>query len=160
MSQFAAAVRGVSKGMYYIACLAIAVVVVLTVLDVILRRLGAPIDFAYEIACLLAAVIVGFALPYTSAVGGHVTMEFLETKLSPKWVVILRVLTRCIGIALFAVIGWQALRLGNHLREVGQVSAVLELPEYPVAYGLAACFLVECLVLATTLWEQPKGEQP
>jgi TRAP-type C4-dicarboxylate transport system permease small subunit len=150
---FALAVKRVSKAMYFVSCGAIVIIVVLTVLDVILRRLGAPIDFAYEIACLLAAVVVGFALPHTSVLGGHVTMEFLETKVSLKWKAILRVITRCTGIAIFGVIGWQAIRLGNHLREANQVSAVLELPEYPVAYALAACFLVECLVLASSLKE-------
>ncbi len=158
MTWIATAVKRLSKFMYFISCLAIVIIVIVTVLDVVLRRLGSPIDFAYEIACLLAAVVVGFALPQTSLFGGHVTMEFLETKVSAKWNRILKVVTRCIGIGIFGIIGWQAIRLGNHLHEVGQVSPVLELPEYPVAYALAACFLIECLVLATTIWDRP-GEE-
>lgn len=151
MRLFGRVVKGLSRLMYWISCVAIVSIMMLTVLDVTLRRLGTPIDFVFEVVVLLAAIVIGFALPQTSLDKGHVVMEFLNGKLSPRWQRVLNVATRCVGIVTFAIIGWNIIRIGNHLLEVKQVSAILEIPEFPVAYGIGVCCFIECLVLVLDL---------
>jgi hypothetical protein len=51
------------------------------------------------------------------------------------------------GIVLFAAVGFYTIRLGARLLKVNQVTPVLQLPEFPVAYGLGACFLLESVIL-------------
>jgi hypothetical protein len=55
--------------------------------------------------------------------------------------------TRLLAVLTFYIIGWNLYKLGNDLRQTGQVSLTLKFPEYPVAYGIAICCLFECLVL-------------
>jgi len=159
VSQLFAAVKGVSRVMYWISCAALVSIMGLTVLDVTLRKFGNPIDFTFEIVVFLAAIVIGFALPQTSLEKGHVVMEFLSVKLSQKWQRLLRLTTRLVGIITFAIIGWNIVRIGNHLLEVKQVSPILEIPEFPVAYGVGVCCFVECLVLIFDLVQTSKEPQ-
>jgi TRAP-type C4-dicarboxylate transport system permease small subunit len=156
MKSLFVAVKAVSRLMYWISCAALVAIVGLTVLDVFLRKFGSPIDFTFEIVVFLAAIVIGFALPQTSLERGHVVMEFLSVKLSPKWQRLMHLTTRWVGIITFAIIGWNIVRIGNHLLEVKQVSPILEIPEFPVAYGVGACCFVECLVLVFDLIQTSK----
>jgi hypothetical protein len=45
------------------------------------------------------------------------------------------------------LIGWQISRIGMSFQSAGEVSNTLELPLYPVAYGIAVCFFVLSVVL-------------
>jgi TRAP-type C4-dicarboxylate transport system permease small subunit len=137
--------------MYRISCLALVSIVALTVLDVTLRKLGSPIDFTFEVVVFLAAIVIGFALPQTSMDKGHVVMEFLTIKLPGRLRKAFAVTTRCIGIVIFGIIGWNIIRIGNHFLEVKQASPVLEIPEFPVAYAIGICCFIECLVLVLDL---------
>ena len=143
--------------MYWISCIALVSVVFLTVSDIILRRLKKPIEFTYEVVLLLGAIVMGFSIPQTSLAKGHVIMDFLITELPQGWKKIFYLVTRCLGISIFSIIGWNLITLGNHLYRVGQVSPILKIPEYPVVYGVGICCLVECLVLLYDLFMTLKG---
>src|SRR5512137_1762564 len=97
-------VKGISLVLFWISCTAIAGMVSVTFIDVIMRRSGRPLDFAFEIVCLLAGLVIGFALPATSLNNDHVIMELIE-KLPEKWVKAAHVVSRVMGIAIFATIG-------------------------------------------------------
>jgi TRAP-type C4-dicarboxylate transport system permease small subunit len=147
MRVFEVALKILSLLTYWISCVAISAIVCLTVVDVVLRKFGTPIDFAIELVILLAPIAIGFALPQTSAEGGHVNVDYLQNKLSPGRYRPVFVLTRFMGIVLFTAVGFYTIRFGARLLQVHQVTPVLQLPEFPVAYGLGACFLLEALVL-------------
>jgi hypothetical protein len=51
------------------------------------------------------------------------------------------------GIGLFSLLGWNMIKLGMDLYRTGEVSLTLQLPFYPVAYGIGVCCFVQCLVL-------------
>jgi len=144
--------------MYVIAGIALAGSMFLTVADVILRTLKRPIVGTYELVGLLGAVVIGFAIPQTSRLKGHVLMDFLTDRLSPGAQRFCYVLSKILGIALFAVIGWNLWALGDGFRQFGEVTLTLQWPLYPVAYGIAACSFVECLVLFVDIVEQKESE--
>jgi TRAP-type C4-dicarboxylate transport system permease small subunit len=142
-----AVAAGLSRFMYVVAGLALAGSMFLTVSDVILRSFKRPIVGTYELVGLLGALVIGFSLPQTSRVKGHVLMDFLTGSLSAGAQRVFHVLTRILGVVLFAIIGWNLWVLGNDFRESGEVTLTLQLPLYPVAYSIAICCFVECLVL-------------
>ena len=119
----------------------------LTVADVILRSFRRPIVGTYEIVAFSAAVAIGFSLPLTSWMRGHVYVDLFTEKLSPKARNLLNIATRCIVLVLFLLIGSRLIRYGINLHRVKEVSMTLQLPFYPVAYGLAACCFTQCLVM-------------
>ncbi|HEX2966069.1 MAG TPA: TRAP transporter small permease [Syntrophorhabdaceae bacterium] len=156
MRLFTVAVKGISTLLYWLSSVAIVSIVLLTVFDVIMRKLERPVDFAVETVCLLAGIVIAFALPATSLSNDHAVMEFIENKLTGRSLRVVRILTRCLGIALFLLIGLSAFKLGNTWREAGQCSPILQIPEFPIPYALGAACFVECMVLFILTIENPE----
>ena len=140
-------IKYLSRAMLWIAGVAIASIVVLTVCDVVLRRFRMPIAYTYELVVLMGAIAIGFSIPQTTLDKGHVLMDFVTDKLSERWQNILHFITRCLGIGMFATFGWRMFILGNNYSRAGEVTPILQIPIYPVAYSVGICFVVECLVL-------------
>jgi TRAP-type C4-dicarboxylate transport system permease small subunit len=131
------AVTVTSRWFNYAACLAVCVMMLLSCADVALRLFGAPIPGAYEMVGFLGAVIVSFALAYTSLQRGHVAVEVIFEKLPAKVQYFVESAGNLTGVALFAMIAWQSLAYGTDLRHSGEVSLTLQMPIYPFVYGIA-----------------------
>jgi TRAP-type C4-dicarboxylate transport system permease small subunit len=147
MKTLNALARKLSRSLYVVAGLALACSMFLTVADVFLRTFKLPIVGTFELIGLFGALVIGFALPQTSRVQGHVLMDFVTSRLSAGIQRILHIITRLLGMGLFIIIGWNMVNLGNDFRRVGEVTPTLQLPIYPAVYAIALCCLVECLVL-------------
>ena len=125
-----------------IAGASLAFIMFLTVADIVLRTLRRPIVGTFEIVAFSGAVVIGFSVPYTTWVRGHVYTDFLLLRFSQKTRKMINVFTKCLGIGIFFLIGWNLVRYGMDLRQSGEVSPTLTLPFYPVAYGLGlSCFV-------------------
>ena len=140
-------VSTINKPVTIVAGSALAFVISITVADVILRFFGSPITGTYELVCLAGGVLVCFSIPLTSLANSQIQVEFMVMKFPPGVRKVLKVVTKCLGIGLFLLIAWNVVILGNDLRETGEVSIVLRMPFYPVAYAIGICGLVQCLVL-------------
>jgi TRAP-type C4-dicarboxylate transport system permease small subunit len=140
-------VSKISKWMNAVAAVALGFMILLTVADVILRYFRKPIVGTYEMVGLSGAVIIGFSLPFTSLMKGHVNVDFLTLKLSPKARKIFSYVTRVLGMLLFLIIGWNLILLGMDFHKVGEVTPTRHLPIYPVLYGVGLCCFFELFVL-------------
>ena len=136
----------VSKLLNIIAGISVTIMMLLTVADVLLRAGGHPIIGTYEIVALLLAVVIGFGIPQVSLDRGHVYMEFLLEKFSKRGKKVMNTFTRVLCLILFAFIGVNLFSVGAAFRASGEVSPTIQLPFYPVAYGVAVCCLLECCV--------------
>jgi len=140
-------VSRINKPLTIIAGSALAFVILITVADVILRAFGDPIIGTYELVCFSGAILIGFSIPLTSWARSNIQVDFLIMKFPQRTRKIIKIVTKCLGIGLFLLIGWNLVILGNDLRETGQVSPVLRIVFYPVAYGIGICGFLQCLVL-------------
>lgn len=156
MKRFNMAIKALSRTLWWASAVLLVAIAAITCLDVILRRVGFPLTFPYEVVCILAGVVIGFALPPTTLSGAHVRVEYIDTKLSPTWLIIVNAFNRLVGIGIFMLIGWSCIRLGTRLLKSGEHSAILEIPQYPLAYALAVCFFVQCLVLLHQILRKDK----
>jgi hypothetical protein len=50
------------------------------------------------------------------------------------------------------------IKLGMRLHSTGEVSLTIRMPVYPIAYGLAVCCFIECLVLLCDIGKIYGGE--
>jgi TRAP-type C4-dicarboxylate transport system permease small subunit len=158
MNALNAILQKIVHAMYAIAGIALSGIVFLTVADVFLRLFRLPIEGTYEIVSMAGAVVIGFAVPQTTIDRGHVLMDFLTEKLPFVGQRVLHLVTRLLACLTFLIIGWNLFELGNDLLGTGQVSLTLKFPEYPVAYGIAFCCLLECLVLLSDLIKKKGAE--
>ncbi|HEY6000760.1 MAG TPA: TRAP transporter small permease [bacterium] len=153
-----ALVRPLARALHWAGAAALASMMLLTVADVFLRSFRRPIVGTYELVGFLGAFAVGFALPQTSLDRGQVLMDFLARHLPAGPNRVLSLLTRLVGIGLFAVLTWHLAAMGLDLRRTGDVTPLLSLPLSWPAFALALACAVECLVLAATaLPEEAQG---
>jgi len=131
-----------------IAAAGLVVMVAVTSLDVALRVFHRSMTGAYDIVKIACALTVAAALPYTTAIKGHVAIEFFFHKLGPRGRVALDALMRLLGMGLFSLLAWGSVQYGNSLKRSGEVSLTLQLPVFWVPYVLAAsCALVVLIKL-------------
>jgi len=123
----------------------------LTCLDVILRLFRKPIPGTYEIVSLLGAIAVSFAMAHTSVERGHVSVSLIVQLFPRKVQKIIESVIAVFGIVLFGLIAWQSVLYGMDCQRAGEVSLTLQLPFYPVIYGVAAGAGAVCLVLLVDL---------
>jgi len=147
--------------MEIVAGIALIGVMLLIGSDIVGRIFGCPVPGAYEIVSLAGGLIVGMALPATSAAKGHVSTDLLLGKLAEKPRLFLAVMTRLIGIAIFLLAGYGMVMMGVRLKASGEVTAVLAYPFYYVAYAIGGAFLMQTLVLLSEIFEMmhPKPER-
>ncbi|MEO0247991.1 MAG: TRAP transporter small permease [candidate division WOR-3 bacterium] len=140
-------VHRVSRYFLVVGEIALTFMMCLTVADVILRSFKRPIVGTYELVAFSAAVAIGFSLPLTSWMRGHVYVDLVTERLSSKARDALNIATRCIVLILFGLIGWRLMKYGINLHRVKEVSMTLQMPFYPVAFGLGVCCFTQCLVM-------------
>ena len=134
-----------------IAALAIFAMMSITFADVVLRLFRRPIPGSYEIVALLGAVAISFAMAHTSIQKGHVAVSLFVQLLPKKLQDIIECIITVFGIVLFALITWQSIIYAMECRSSGEVSMTLEMPFYPVIYGVAFGSGALCLALLVDL---------
>lgn len=137
------ALRKVVMALAYVACAALMVMVIVTSIEVVLRIFRLTMTGAYDIVKIAATLTMAAALPYTTAIKGHVAIEYLFHKLGRRGRVVVDTLMRVSAMALFSLLAWGCVDYGNSLRAKGEVSMTLQLPIFWLPYTLAAaCVLV------------------
>jgi TRAP-type C4-dicarboxylate transport system permease small subunit len=147
MNAWSAFERKMCRFLLLIAGLTLAFMLVFTLTDVIMRAFGKPIVGDFEVISFLGAVVVGFAIPYTSLQKGHVYVDFLLEKMPKKARNVMQIVTRILGIALFLWMGWNFIIMSVDLIKSKEVTPVFRWPYYPISFGLAFVCLVQCSTL-------------
>ncbi len=158
MKGFVNAIRHIITIMNLIAGISLTFIILITVADVVLRAFGRPILGTYEIVGMAGGVVIGFITPFTSWVRGHIYMDFVIGKLSPAGKNAVNIITRCVGICLFLMISWNVIKIARNLYTVGEVSSTLEIPFYPIAFGVGFSFFVLSVVLFCDIIRIREGE--
>jgi TRAP-type C4-dicarboxylate transport system permease small subunit len=137
------ALRASVMALAYVACASLMVMVLVTSAEVVLRIFRVSLTGAYDIVKIAAAITIAAALPYTTAIKGHVAIEYFFHKLGRRGRIVVDALMRLGGMALFGLLAWGCVDYGNSLRAKGEVSMTLQLPIFWVPYVLAvSCALV------------------
>lgn len=151
MKRFLDTVFKIDVTFHAIAGSVLAFMMVVTMLDIVMRNFGSPIVGIVEIISFSGSVVVGFAIPYTSWKKAHVYVDFVIVKMNPGHRMVMESITRCMGIALFAFIGYNFIVYGFDLIRTKEVSPSFRLPYYPIPFGLSLSCFLECLTLIADL---------
>jgi TRAP-type C4-dicarboxylate transport system permease small subunit len=130
----------------------------LTVADVLLRAAGRPLVGTYEVVALSLALVIGFTIPKVSLDRGHIRVDLVIERVSRRTRNILNTFTRLICIGLFLIISYNLFAVANELRASGEVSPTIQLPAYPLAYGVAVCCFIECFVFVLDIFNIWAGD--
>ena len=132
----------------YVACASLMAMVVITSIEVVLRIFRLSLTGAYDLVKIAAALTIAAALPYTTAIKGHVAIEYFFHKLGRRGRTVVDALMRGLAMVLFSLLAWGCVDYGNSLRAKGEVSMTLQLPIFWLPYVLAvSCALVVLIKL-------------
>jgi len=158
MNGFMNRIRGITWFLNIIAGISLTFLMLLTISDVILRFFRMPIVGTYELVAFAGAVVIGFSLPLTSWLRAHIFVDFAILKFPRNIRDVFNIVTRCMVLILFVLIGWNLLKYGLDLQRSGEVSPTLHIPFYPVAYGIGIACFVQCLVMVCDIVKILGGE--
>ena len=119
----------------------------LTCVDVMGSFFGHPLLGSEELTGMMAFLLLAFALPSTELEKGHVGVDLLHMRLSPR----IRNVNDC-GVALlssvlFCLVAWQCWVYASEMGESGQVSATLQFPTFYLIYGVSFACAILALVI-------------
>lgn len=147
------ALRAVVYAMAIVSGLSVLAIMLVTCADVILRLrwINHPFIGAYDIVKILGALSLATALPYTTAVKGHVAIEYFFHKLNRRGRIMVDSVMRLLTMVLFAFLTWRSVLYGLDFYRNGQVSQTLQLPVFWVPYVIGFCCAVVVLVVGHSL---------
>ncbi len=135
------------RGATLIACLGLGASVVIVCTDVLLRTLGHPFQGAYDLLRITSALTIACALPLTTAVKGHVAIEYFFRKLNRTGRLVVDSIMRLVMIGGFLVAGWAFMLQGNGFRQNRQVTDTIEIPIFWVSWVMAAACVLTAVVV-------------
>lgn len=130
--------RRLSGTMNALAAVAVLVMMLLTCADVVLRLFRRPIPGTYELVGFMGALFVSFSLAQTALDRGHIAVDFLVRRLPEKAQQVIEAVNAAICAVLFSLICHQAAIYAAGVRQAGEVSMTLQMPLYPIVYGISA----------------------
>jgi TRAP-type C4-dicarboxylate transport system permease small subunit len=119
----------------------------ITCTDVLLRMFRLPLRGSYDLVSVCGTVSMACALPYITAVKGHAAIEYFLHKLNKRGRFVVDLLVQSTGIALFALLARECLRIGANMHASGQVSITLQLPLFWLPWLVAVCCAFTAAVL-------------
>jgi TRAP-type C4-dicarboxylate transport system permease small subunit len=159
-SHFAKFVRMASKILMAISQGLLAILMFLSITDVIGRYLfNRPIFGTLEMSEILLVSIVFFGSAYTLYLDKQITMELLYTRLSPSAKKIVNVITRLMAFIIFGLMVWKVTEKALYFKGVNRLIPSLLWPIYPfmlfVSLG-AILISLELLIQIVYLFMNPK----
>ena len=127
------------------------IVTFIIVLNICMRFFGEMISGHYELVSLLVVISVAFTLSYTAIHHGHISMQLVVSRLSPRSQTIIGLFTTLVSIAVWGTIAWASITV---LRDkwLKELSNMLLIPYLPFRCIWVFGLVLFCLVLVTDLF--------
>lgn len=145
---------GIGVAAYGIAAL-------VTVADVIGRRIGLPIDGVVDLVQLFVMAGAWLVMPFAFMTGAHVGVDFLVERMPRAPAVLFRSLATAVAVALLGLMVWYGYQTAEMRMMYGDRSQQLGIPIIwfwaPLILGLAASIIGAALALAAVI--RPESAQ-
>ena len=147
MEAFDKALVFVVKVLRLVGASALVLMMLITCADVLFRGFDRPIIWAVDTVGFMAVLALACAMPYTQTEGGHVGVDLLVLKMSPRGQAVIDAMTGTVSMALFGVVCWQMWRYATELASKGEVSMTVQIPKAPFIYAVSICFGILCAAI-------------
>ena len=124
---------------------------ILTCVDVIGRLFKHPIFGSVELVSFMGVIAIATSLPFTHAEEGHIGVELFIRKFSRKVRDIVKLFTEILCLILFILVTWRMFIYSYKVRESGELSMNLQLPEYWIIFLLATCFVILTMTIFVSI---------
>jgi TRAP-type C4-dicarboxylate transport system permease small subunit len=141
-----------------IACVLLFAMMLLTFIDVGGRYLfSAPLPAAYELISLIMPGIIFCALPHVCRTSGHVTIDLLDSFMSPRAERVQRFATSLVSAGALGFIAWRLYAISVDQKRFGQVTDELYLPQWPISLIMSILCAIATLSLVANVFDSLFG---
>ena len=142
-------VNPLSRFISHIASVILFLMMILTILDVFLRKVfSKSILGTVEVTEFLLVFVIFFTLAITEVMNGHVKVDLVMSRFSERAQGVVDMITQLICFILTVVITWSTLIYSEKMRISNEVSQDLWIPVFPAIYVVAlGCALLALAVL-------------
>lgn len=128
---------GINRALMTVGGIFLVAMILLTCGNIFLRLVWLPIQGTFELMGFFGAIVTSFALGYTQTKKGHISVDVLFRRFSPRAARFLDGLNHLLCAGFFGIVAWQLGEKGHVLFETGEVSETLHMAYYPFTYGTA-----------------------
>ena len=145
-----------NQALHWVSMVVLLVLMFLTVGDVVGRYLVGfipglgPVPGSFELTEFMLAVIVLTAIGHTQMKDGHISIDLVVERFSPRVQAIIDTVTNFLSLAMFALVTWRTIKYAQLLYESHDVSGVLRLPVYPFLVIAAIGTFMFCLAMLSS----------
>lgn len=133
-----------SSGLSYLGAFSLFFMMGLTMADVIFRYVfNSPILGVFELTEFMVLILIFSFLGYTQAHKTHVSVDLLVDRFNQRTQIFINLVNHTVCLLLMALIVWKGAENALELREVGETSPNLMIPDYPFAFFL----VLGCVVM-------------
>lgn len=145
-STFSKIIQKISTLFGYLGAVALFAMMLLTTSDVVGRYIfNSPILGAFELTEYLVLILIFSFLCNAQSSKDHVSVDLLFNKFPKKLRDVVNIFNHVVCLILAALIVWMSFLKALELKEVGEASPNLVIPDYPFVYFLVAGCVVLCL---------------
>ncbi|MGM9607989.1 MAG: TRAP transporter small permease [Oscillospiraceae bacterium] len=137
----------ISRYTGYVSYIGYALIILLTVVDVVLRKtINKPIVGGYEIIQYLLLVSVFASFAYCQTLRGHIQVTMILRHLPKRAVFVIYTITSLLTTAVMAFVAYAAAQQALYCMERGFVSDTLKFATYPFIWIECVCMAIFALV--------------
>ena len=125
----------------------LATMMFLTLADVIGRMFDNPIVGTVEVTELIMGMMIYLGVGYTTIHRGHIRVDILITRFSPRVQATLDTITFFIAFVFMALVCWRLFLQAASRIENNDITQIWEIPVWPVAYVMA----IASILMVTSL---------
>jgi len=145
------AIVAMRQALVYLAALALAMLILVTVIDVAGRYLiNTPLPGAFESVRALMALVTFSALPLVCARNEHLRAGILDHLVSARMNRLREPAVQLISVAVLVVIGWRLVQEALNKMRTGELLSAIYLPLW-LPIGFMALMSVAAVIATTTL---------
>lgn len=127
----------------------LAIMMFLTLADVIGRTFDHPISGSVEVTELIMGLMIYLGVGYTTFLRGHIRVDILIMNFRPRVQAALDFFTGIIGLGITALISWQLFRQATARLENNETTQIWEISLWPFGFvmAFASILMVTSLIL-------------
>lgn len=149
----------ITESLNYAGNFLIIALMLLVTVDVVMRlALNKTLLGAFELSEFMLGAVIWFGFAYTFKVKGHIRMDMVVTRFSPRVQFVLEILALLLALAFFVLILWQSILAALVVHRINEVSTILRLPIGLVRMIVPLGAFVVCLEIIGLLKRNLTGE--
>jgi len=113
----------------------------LTVINVLLRRFGTPFAGTSEVVGFSSATLTGLALVYSQKRKAHIAIDIITAYFNRRVRAVVLGVGLLVGTAMFSMAAWQVFVRAGRMVSSGLVSETMHRPYYHLLYLLGCCLV-------------------